>query len=70
VLVNNAGIVRDRMVFNLADSDWDEVLAVAGDSASTSCGTVQSGDGLLRSRTGWGCRAEPALLHGFGCPVL
>ncbi len=28
VLVNNAGIVRDRMVFNLDDDDWDAVLAV------------------------------------------
>ncbi|MEV4840879.1 SDR family NAD(P)-dependent oxidoreductase [Nonomuraea sp. NPDC049486] len=28
VLVNNAGIVRDRMVFNLDDADWDAVLAV------------------------------------------
>ncbi|MEV0589960.1 SDR family NAD(P)-dependent oxidoreductase [Nonomuraea cavernae] len=28
VLVNNAGIVRDRMVFNLDDDDWDTVLAV------------------------------------------
>lgn len=28
VLVNNAGIVRDRMAFNLADSEWDAVIAV------------------------------------------
>lgn len=28
VLINNAGIVRDRMVFNLEDEDWDAVLAV------------------------------------------
>lgn len=28
VLVNNAGVVRDRMVFNLSDEDWDTVLAV------------------------------------------
>lgn len=28
VLVNNAGIVRDRMVFNLSDEDWDAVVAV------------------------------------------
>ncbi|MEU3163823.1 SDR family NAD(P)-dependent oxidoreductase [Streptosporangium sp. NPDC006930] len=28
VLVNNAGIVRDRMVFNLDDDDWEAVLAV------------------------------------------
>ncbi len=27
-LVNNAGVVRDRMVFNLDDEDWDTVLAV------------------------------------------
>src|SRR5690606_28954906 len=28
ILVNNAGVVRDRMVFNLDDADWDTVLAV------------------------------------------
>jgi 3-oxoacyl-[acyl-carrier protein] reductase len=27
-LVNNAGLVRDRMSFNLSDEDWDQVLAV------------------------------------------
>ncbi|MEV0128502.1 SDR family NAD(P)-dependent oxidoreductase [Dactylosporangium sp. NPDC050688] len=28
ILVNNAGIIRDRMVFNLSDEDWDAVIAV------------------------------------------
>ncbi|MGV9311871.1 SDR family NAD(P)-dependent oxidoreductase [Streptomyces sp. NPDC003691] len=28
VLVNNAGILRDRMIWNLTDEDWDSVLAV------------------------------------------
>ena len=28
VLVNNAGILRDRMVFNLSEEDWDAVIAV------------------------------------------
>jgi len=28
VVINNAGIVRDRMSFNLADEDWDAVLRV------------------------------------------
>ena len=28
VLVNNAGILRDRMVFNLSEEDWDSVIAV------------------------------------------
>ncbi len=28
VLVNNAGILRDRMIFNMAQQDWDEVMAV------------------------------------------
>ena len=26
VLVNNAGIVRDRMVWNMTDEEWDEVM--------------------------------------------
>ncbi|WP_427925013.1 SDR family oxidoreductase [Streptomyces sp. cg40] len=28
VLINNAGILRDRMLWNLSDEDWDSVLAV------------------------------------------
>jgi NAD(P)-dependent dehydrogenase (short-subunit alcohol dehydrogenase family) len=28
IVVNNAGIGRPRMVFNLADDDWDDVVAV------------------------------------------
>jgi len=28
IVVNNAGILRDRMIFNMAEEDWDAVLAV------------------------------------------
>ncbi|MFI0484927.1 SDR family NAD(P)-dependent oxidoreductase [Actinomadura sp. 9N215] len=28
VLVNNAGVLRDRMLFNLSESDWDDVIRV------------------------------------------
>lgn len=28
ILVNNAGILRDRMVFNMSEEDWDAVIAV------------------------------------------
>jgi NAD(P)-dependent dehydrogenase (short-subunit alcohol dehydrogenase family) len=28
ILINNAGILRDRMVFNMAEDDWDVVMAV------------------------------------------
>lgn len=28
VLINNAGILRDKLLWKLEDSDWDEVLAV------------------------------------------
>jgi NAD(P)-dependent dehydrogenase (short-subunit alcohol dehydrogenase family) len=28
VLVNNAGILRDRMVFNMSEEEWDAVVAV------------------------------------------
>ncbi|MGV0790298.1 3-oxoacyl-ACP reductase [Mycolicibacterium sp. XJ1819] len=28
ILVNNAGITRDRMLFNMSDEDWDAVIAV------------------------------------------
>src|SRR4030042_499455 len=26
VLVNNAGIIKDRMIWNMADEEWDEVI--------------------------------------------
>src|SRR6185503_7905448 len=28
ILVNTAGILRDRMIFNLNEADWDAVIAV------------------------------------------
>ncbi len=28
ILINNAGILRDKTIFNMAESDWDAVLAV------------------------------------------
>ncbi|MCK6554447.1 SDR family NAD(P)-dependent oxidoreductase [Candidatus Binatia bacterium] len=28
IVVNNAGILRDRMIFNMGEEDWDAVLAV------------------------------------------
>ncbi|GGU99828.1 3-oxoacyl-ACP reductase [Actinomadura cremea] len=28
VLVNNAGVLRDKMLFNLSESDWDDVVRV------------------------------------------
>lgn len=28
IVVNNAGITRDRMLFNMSDDDWDAVIAV------------------------------------------
>jgi NAD(P)-dependent dehydrogenase (short-subunit alcohol dehydrogenase family) len=28
IVVNNAGILRDRMIFNMSEDDWDAVLAV------------------------------------------
>lgn len=28
VVVNNAGVLRDRMLFNMSDEEWDQVIAV------------------------------------------
>lgn len=28
IVVNNAGVVRDRMVFNMSEAEWDQVVAV------------------------------------------
>ncbi|MEA2683699.1 MAG: hypothetical protein QOK05_2027 [Chloroflexota bacterium] len=30
ILVNNAGILRDRMIFNMSEEDWDAVIDVHG----------------------------------------
>jgi NAD(P)-dependent dehydrogenase (short-subunit alcohol dehydrogenase family) len=30
ILINNAGILRDRMIFNMAEADWDGVIEVHG----------------------------------------
>lgn len=49
---------------------WSGVVLRLVRWSSPSCGTVQSGDGLLRSRTGWGCRRRACTAAGFGCPVL
>ena len=28
IIVNNAGILRDRMLFSMSEDDWDAVIAV------------------------------------------
>ena len=28
VLVNNAGVIRDNLLFKMTDDDWDTVMAV------------------------------------------
>ena len=35
VVVNNAGIVRDRMIFNMTEEEWDAVIAVAPEGQSS-----------------------------------
>jgi len=42
VLVNNAGILRDRMIFNMSEQEWDDVIAVhlKGHFACTKPATV------------------------------
>ncbi|MHB8719318.1 MAG: 3-oxoacyl-ACP reductase FabG [Candidatus Dormibacteria bacterium] len=41
VLVNNAGITRDNLLFRMADEDWDSVLAVNLTGAFLMCRAVQ-----------------------------
>ncbi|HSO95577.1 MAG TPA: SDR family NAD(P)-dependent oxidoreductase [Acidimicrobiia bacterium] len=48
VLVNNAGILRDRMFVNMTEDDWDAV--VRGHLRSTFC-TTRVGAGHWRTRT-------------------
>ena len=41
VLVNNAGITRDNLLFKMTDDDWDAVLSVNLKSAFLMCRAVQ-----------------------------
>ena len=40
VLVNNAGIIRDNLISNISEQDWDQVLDVNLKSAFLCCQTV------------------------------
>jgi 3-oxoacyl-[acyl-carrier protein] reductase len=51
ILVNNAGIIRDNMLFKMTDDDWDAVLAVHLRGAflmSRACQAYMTGDGFGR----------------------
>lgn len=37
IVVNNAGILRDRMIFNMSETDWDAVIAVHLKGAFNMC---------------------------------
>ena len=51
ILVNNAGIIRDNMLFKMTDDDWDAVLSVHLRGAflmSRACQKYMTGDGFGR----------------------
>jgi len=50
VLVNNAGITRDRLIIQMKDDDWDEVMQVNLRSAFVACRTAAKI--MLRQRSG------------------
>ena len=50
VLVNNAGITRDGLIFRMKSEDWDEVLRVNLSSAFYTCRTVSRI--MIKQRTG------------------
>jgi NAD(P)-dependent dehydrogenase (short-subunit alcohol dehydrogenase family) len=57
VLVNNAGILRDRMFVNMTEDDWD--LVVRGHLRSTFCTTrIAAGHWRTRSKDGEPVRAS------------
>jgi NAD(P)-dependent dehydrogenase (short-subunit alcohol dehydrogenase family) len=59
-LVNNAGILRDRMFVNMTEDDWDTV--VAGHLRSTFC-TTRVAAGHWRDRTKRGETVEAAVIN-------
>jgi len=50
VLVNNAGITRDNLIFKMSDDDWDSVLRVHLRGAFLMSRAVQS----FMTKAGWG----------------
>jgi NAD(P)-dependent dehydrogenase (short-subunit alcohol dehydrogenase family) len=60
VLVNNAGLVRDRMSFNLSDRDWEEVLAV---NLSASFRLCRAAVGHWRDRSREGAPGERSIVN-------
>jgi len=58
IVVNNAGITRDRMLFNMSDEDWDAVIAVhlrghfllTRNAATYWRAKAKAGDGTLYGR--------------------
>jgi 3-oxoacyl-[acyl-carrier protein] reductase len=58
VLVNNAGVLRDRLVFNISEEEWDTVIGVhlKGHAATTRFATAhwreraKAGDGQVYAR--------------------
>ena len=54
IVVNNAGITRDRMLFNMSDEDWDAVIARASARAlpaDPQCGDLLAEQGQGDRRT-------------------
>jgi 3-oxoacyl-[acyl-carrier protein] reductase len=58
IVINNAGITRDRMLFNMSDEDWDQVIAVhlrghfllTRNAATYWRGKAKQGDGKVFGR--------------------
>jgi 3-oxoacyl-[acyl-carrier protein] reductase len=52
VLVNNAGVTRDNLLFKMSESDWDTVLNVHLKGAFLITARDRAGAGETRSRSG------------------
>ena len=67
ILVNVAGILRDRMIFNMAEEEWDEVIRVhlkghyaLSDPPPHICASASRGGSLtFRRAPRWGLRDNP-----------
>ena len=58
IVVNNAGILRDRMIFNMSESDWDGVMGV---HLKGTFNTTRHAAAYFREQ----CKADPKLKN-FG----
>ncbi len=64
ILINVAGILRDRMIFNMTEEEWDAVIAV---HLKGTFNTIRAASVVMRERK-WGRIVSMSSVSGLGAP--